>query len=90
MNTLKYIFFKYEKLVFKFSICYDEYNFFNYSWPGRYLPDRSNEKNYGSISKIVAENEDFAVYSAPKQKKNMVTMGSMDINSTCDDGKVFL
>lgn len=61
-----------------------------YRWSGRYLPDRlnvKNEENYGSISGIVDENEDFAVY-APKVKKDMVTMGSMDINSTCDDGKV--
>uniref|UniRef100_A0A2S2N9C5 Tumor protein p53-inducible protein 13 n=1 Tax=Schizaphis graminum TaxID=13262 RepID=A0A2S2N9C5_SCHGA len=59
-------------------------------WLGRYLPDRSNGENYGSISRIITENEDFAVYSAPKQKKNMMTMGSMDINSTCDDGKTNL
>jgi len=60
----------------------------NYRWNGRYLPDRSHEENYGSISRIVTENEDFAVYIVPEQKKSMVTMGSMDINSTCDDGKV--
>lgn len=28
------------------------------------------------------------MYTVPEQKKNMVTMGFMDINSTCDDGKV--
>lgn len=59
-----------------------------YRWTGRCIPECSTEENYGSISGIVEENEDFAVYNTPKPKKVMVTMGSMDINSTCDDGKV--
>jgi len=62
---------------------------FSFRWNGRYLPDRSNSENYGSISEIVEENDDFAVYNAPKHKKVMLTMGSMDINATCDDGKVW-
>lgn len=62
----------------------------SYRWNGRYLPDRSNKQNYGSIPEIVEENEDFAVYNVPKLNKGMGTMGSMDINSTCDDGKVLL
>lgn len=61
----------------------------NYRWTGRYLPDRSNGEIYGSISEIVEENDDFARY-APKRKKGIMTMGFMDINSTCDDGKVLL
>lgn len=66
---------------------------FDFSWKGRYLPDRddhSNRENYGSISGIVEDNDDFAVYNVPKRRKTMpvVTMGYMDINSTCDDGKV--
>lgn len=59
-------------------------------WRGRYLPDRSNAENYGIISEIVEDNEDFSVYNVPKSKKTMITMGSMDINSTCDDGKTNL
>lgn len=50
------------------------------------MPDRSTEEHYGSISAVVKENEDFSVYSMPQPKPSM--MGTMDINSTCDDGKV--
>lgn len=50
------------------------------------MPSHENEENYGSISAVVKENEDFTMYSMPKSKKSM--MGTMDINSTCDDGKV--
>lgn len=50
------------------------------------MPDHLNKESFGSISAVVKENEDFSFYSTPKLKKSM--MGTMDINSTCDDGKV--
>jgi len=59
-------------------------------WSGRYFPGRSSSENYGVISEIVEDNDDFSMYNVPKSKKSMMTMGSMDINSTCDDGKTNL
>ncbi|XP_050436905.1 uncharacterized protein LOC126843407 [Adelges cooleyi] len=58
-------------------------------WNGRYLPDRTDSDHYEGIPKVV-ENDDFAWYNTPKRKVNVPTMGYMDINSTCDDGKTNL
>ncbi|XP_050533675.1 uncharacterized protein LOC126901318 isoform X2 [Daktulosphaira vitifoliae] len=60
----------------------------DHPWSGRYLPERPSINLYPDKPQNF-ENEEFS-YTLHKNTMKMPTMGYMDINSTCDDGKTNL